>query len=146
MRQGKMLRMSSAIVVYVYQQFVTRLRFMMNTKYKIQCAVHGCTSKRGLKKNVSIHRFPKRKNAEQRWIEACTNPYLSRLEYLQVLERQFFVCHRHFDEQCFYQKRNVAFLLKYGAVPRLNLPPGSDMSYQSDVNVKPAAVSFPSEF
>ena len=102
--------MSSAIVVYKYQQFVTRLRFMVNTKYEIQSAVRGCTSKRGQKKNVSIHRFPKRENAGQRSIEACANLYLSRLEYLQVLERQFFVWHRHFDEQCFYQKRNGAFL------------------------------------
>ena len=39
-----------------------------------------------------------------------------------------------------------AFLLKYGAVSTLNLPPGSDMSCQSDVNMKPAAVSYPSEF
>ena len=93
MRQGERLRMSSAIVVYKYQQFVTRLHFMMNTKYEIQCAVRGCTSKRGGKKNVSIRRFRKRENAGQRWIEACANPYLPRLEYIQVVERQFFVCH-----------------------------------------------------
>ena len=91
----------------------------MNTNYEIQCAVRGCTSKRGRKKNGYIHRFPKRENAGQRWIEACANPYLSRLEYLQVVENKFFVCHRHFDEQCFYQNRNGAFLLKYGAVPTL---------------------------
>ena len=60
--------MSSAIVVYKYQQFVTRMRFIMNTKYEIECAVSECTSKRGWKKNVSIHRFPKRENAGQRWI------------------------------------------------------------------------------
>ena len=41
---------------------------------------------------------------------------------------------------------NGAFLLKYGAVPMLNLQPGSDMSCQSDVNMKPAAASSPSEF
>ena len=35
MQQGERLRMSSATVVYKYQQFVTRLRFMMNTKYKL---------------------------------------------------------------------------------------------------------------
>ena len=118
---------------------------MVNTKYEIQCAVRGCTSKRGRKKNVSIYRFPKRENAGQRWIEACANPYLSRLEYLQVL-RQFFVCHRNLNEQCFYQKRNGAFLLKYSAVPTLNLPPASDISCQSDVNMKPVAVYSPSEF
>ena len=95
---------------------------------------------------MSIHRFPKRENAGQRWIEACANPYLSRLEYLQVIERQFFVCHRHFDEQCFYQKKNGDFLLKCGSVPTLNLSSGSDMSCQSDVNMKPAALSSPSEF
>ena len=39
-----------------------------------------------------------------------------------------------------------ALLLKYGAVPTLNLPPGSDMSCQSDVNIKPAAVSSPEKF
>ena len=77
--------MSFAIVVYKYQQFVTRWRFIINTKYAIQCAVGGCTSKRGRQKNVSIHRFPKRENVGQRWIEACANPYLSRLEYLEVV-------------------------------------------------------------
>ena len=71
---------------------------------------------------------------------------MPRLEYLQVVERQFFVCHRHFDEQCFHQKRNGAFFLRYGAVPTLNLPPGSNMSCQSYVNMKPAAVSSPLEF
>ena len=95
---------------------------------------------------MSIHRFPKRENARQRWIQACANPYLSRLEYLQVVERQFFVCHRNFEVQCFYCEWNGAFLLKYGAVPTLNLPPGSDMSCKSVVNMKPAAVSSPSEF
>ena len=40
---------------------------------------------KGVGKNVSIHRFPKRENAGQRWVEAWANPYLSRLEYLQVL-------------------------------------------------------------
>ena len=114
--------------------------------YEIQCAVSGCTSKRGRKNNVSIHRLPRKENAEQRWIEACANPCLSRLEYLQILERQFFVCHRHFNEQCFYQKRNGAFLLKCGSVPTLNLSSGSDRSCQSDVIMKPATVSSPSDF
>ena len=114
--------------------------------YNIQFAVRGCTSKRDRKKNECIHRFPKRENAGQQWIEACANPYLPSLEYLQVVERQFFVFHRHFDKQCFNQKRNGAFLLKYGAIPTLNLPPGSDMSCHSNVNMKPAAVSSPSEF
>ena len=138
--------MSSAIVVYKYQQCVTRFRFIVNTKYEIQCAVCGCNSKRGGKKNVSIHRFPKRENAGQRWIEACVNPYLSRSEYLQVIERQFFVCHWRFDEQCFYQKKNDDFILNCGSVSTLNLSSGSDMSCQSDVNKKRAAVSSPSEF
>ena len=43
-------------------------------------------------------------------------------------------------------RKMCAFLLKYGAVPTLNLPPGSDMSCQSDVKMKPAAVSSLSEF
>ena len=120
----------------------------MNSKYEIQCAVSGCTSKRGRKNNISIHRFPKEENAGQRWIEACSNPCLSRLGYLEVLGRQFFICHRHFDEQYFYQKRNGAFLLKYGAFPTLNLPSCSDVSsdVSSDVNIKPASVSSPLDF
>ena len=60
--------------------------------------------------------------------------------------KTIFFCYPHFDVQCFCQKRNGAFLLKYGAVTTLNLPPGSDMSCQSDVNMKPAAVPSPSEF
>ena len=119
----------------------------MKSKYEMQCTVSGCTYKRNQKNNVSIHRFPKKENNGQRWIEACANPYLSRLQYLQVLARKYFVCHRHFDEQCFYQKRNGVFLLKYGSVPTLNLLSGSDVSKcQSDVNIKPATVSSPSEF
>ena len=66
------------------------------------------------KESVPTHRFPKRGDAGQRWIEACANSYLSRLEYLQVVERQYFVCHRSFDEQYYYQKRNGAFFLKGG--------------------------------
>ena len=58
--------------------------------YKIQCAVRGCTTKRGRKEIVHIHRFPKRGDARQRWIEACANSYLSRLEYRQVVERKCF--------------------------------------------------------
>ena len=69
----------------------------MDEKYVIQCADRGCT-KRVQKESVPIHRFRKREDARQRWIEACANSYLSRLEYPQVLERQYFVCHRHFDE------------------------------------------------
>ena len=53
--------------------------------------------------------------------------------------KTIFVYHQQFDEQCFDQNRNGAFLLKYGAVPTLNLSPGSDMSCQSHVNMKPAA-------
>ena len=34
-----------------------------------------------------------------------------------------------------YKKKNDAFLLKCGAVPTLNLPSGSDLSCQSDVNI-----------
>ena len=103
------------------------MRVIINKKYEIQCAVRGCTTKRGRKESVPNHRFPKRGNAGERWIEDCTNSYLSRLEYLQVIEKQFFVCHRHFDEQYFYQKRNGAFLLNCGAVPTLNLPLGSNV-------------------
>ena len=57
------------------------------------------------------------------------------LEYLQVVERQYFVCHRPFDEKCYYRKRNGAFLLECGAFPTMNLPSGSDMLCQSDVNI-----------
>ena len=116
----------------------------MSAKYEVQCAVRGCATKRGRKENVPIHLFPKRGHAGQRWIEACANPYLSGLEYLQVVERKSFVCHRHFDEKWSYKKRNGISLLKYGAIPTLNLPSGSYVSYESDVNVKPAAVSSPS--
>ena len=38
-------------------------------------------------------------------------------------------------------RKMCAFVLKYGAVPTLNLPPSSDMSCQSDVDMKLAAVS-----
>ena len=68
----------------------------MNKKYEIQCAVRRCTTKRGRKESVPIHRFATRGNAGQQWIEACANSYLSRLEYLQVVERKFCVCHRNF--------------------------------------------------
>ena len=60
---------------------------IMNKKYEIQCAVRGCSNKRGRKESVPIHRFPKRGDAGQRWIETCANSYLSRLEYCQVVER-----------------------------------------------------------
>ena len=86
----------------------------MDKKYVIQCAVRGCATKKRQKESVSIHRFPKRGDNGQRRIEACANCCLPRLEYLQVGERQYFVCHRHFDEQYYYQKRNGAFLLKCG--------------------------------
>ena len=56
--------------------------------------------------SVPIHRFPKRGGDRQRLIEVCANSYLSRLEYLRVVERQYFFCHRHFDKQYYYQKRN----------------------------------------
>ena len=46
----------------------------------------------------------------------------------QVMERQYYVCHGHFDQQYCYQKKNGAFLLECGAVPKLNLTSGSDMS------------------
>ena len=70
--------------------------------------------KKRQKESVPINRFPNRGDAGQRWIEACANSYLSRLEYLQVVERQYFVCHRRFDEDYYQQKRNGAFLLKCG--------------------------------
>ena len=81
---------------------------------------------------MPIHQFPKRGHAGQRWIGACANSYLSRLEYRQVVEWKFFVCHRHFDEKYFYQKRNGGFLFKCGAVPTFNLPSGSDVSSEGD--------------
>ena len=108
---------------------------IMDQKYVIQCAVRGCTTKKRQKKCVPIHRFLKRGDARQRWIEDCANSYLSRLKYLQVVKRKYLVCHRHFDGQYYYRKRNGAFFLKCGAVPTLNLPPSSDMSFQSDVNI-----------
>ena len=99
----------------------------MGKKYVIQCAVRGCTTKKHQKESVPIYHFPKRGDAGQRWIEACANSYLSRLGYVQVVERQYFVCHRHFDEQYYCQKINGVFLLKSSAVPTLNLLSGSDM-------------------
>ena len=57
------------------------------------------TTKKRQKESVPIHRFPNGGDAGQRWIEACANSYSTRLEYLQVVKRQYFVCHRHFDEQ-----------------------------------------------
>ena len=69
------------------------------------------TTKKRQKESVPIHRFLKR-DVGQRWIEVCGNSYLWRLGYLQVVERQYFICLRHFDEQYYYQKRNGAFLLK----------------------------------
>ena len=77
----------------------------MDKKYVIQCAVRGRTTKKRQKECVLIYRFPKRGDVGQRWIEACANSYLSRLEYLQVVKRQYFVCHRHFDEQYYYKKK-----------------------------------------
>ena len=68
----------------------------MIKKYGIQCAVRGCTAKRDRKESVPIHRFAKRGDTGQRWIEACANSYLSRLEYRQVVERKLFACHRNF--------------------------------------------------
>ena len=52
----------------------------MDKKYEIQCAVRGCTTKRRRNESVPIYRFPKRGDAGQRWIGACANSYLSRLE------------------------------------------------------------------
>ena len=134
--------MSSAIVIYKYLTIHCACiknkcanNKIMDKKYVIQCAVSGCTTKRGRKGGVPIHRFPKRGNAGQRWIDACANPYLSRLEYLQVVEGKYFVCHQHFEEKYYYQKRNGAFLLKSGAVPTLNLPSSSDLSSDSDINI-----------
>ena len=84
---------------------------------------------------MPIHRFPKRGDAGQRWIEACANSYLSRLEYLQVVKIKYFFCHRNFDYQYYYRKGNGASLLKCGAVPTLYLSSGSDMAIESDVNI-----------
>ena len=69
----------------------TVVRVIMNKKYEIQCAVRRCTIKRGWKESVPIHRFPKRGDVGQRWIEACANFYLSKLEYVQVVEGKFYV-------------------------------------------------------
>ena len=66
----------------------------MNKKYETQCAVRGCTTKKRQNESAPIHRFSKSGDAGQRWIKTCANSYLSRLEYLQVVERQYFVCHR----------------------------------------------------
>ena len=60
---------------------------------------------------------------------------LVEVKYLQVVQRQYFFCHQHFYKQYYYEKRNGAFLLKCGAVPTSNLPSGSDMLCQSDVNI-----------
>ena len=76
------------------------------------CTVRGCNIQKRQKESVPIRRFPKRGDAEQRWIETFANSYLSRLEHLQIVKRQYFVGHQHFDEQYYYQKRNGAFLLK----------------------------------
>ena len=138
--------MSSAIVVYKYQQFVTRSRFMMNTKCEIQCAVRECTSKRGWNKNVSIYQFPKR-----RWrcwttlnrimrksllVEVRTSPGIRKTVFclsttfwwtmlLSEEEWRF-----SFKVRCCSDDKFVKF----------------KKSCQSDVNMKPAAVSSPSEF
>ena len=69
---------------------------------------------------MPYHRFPKRGDAGQRWIEACAYSHFSRLEYLQVVERQYFV-------------------LMCGVVSTLNLPSSNDMSCQSDVNINLSA-------
>ena len=39
---------------------------IMDKKYVIQCPVSGCITKRNRKVSVSIHRFPKRRDAGQR--------------------------------------------------------------------------------
>ena len=65
----------------------------MDKKYVIQCAIHGCTTERSWKESVPIHRIPKRGDVGEGWIEASASCYLSRIEYLQVVERQYFVCH-----------------------------------------------------
>ena len=104
----------------------------MNKKCEIQRAVRRCTTKKHQKGIVPIHQFPKRGDAGKRWIEACANSYLSRLEYRQITERIFFVCHQHFDEQYFNQKSNGASLLKCGAVSTINLPSATDVSSGDD--------------
>ena len=40
------------------------------------------------KESVPIHLFPKRGDSGQRWIKAFANAYMSRVEYLQLVERQ----------------------------------------------------------
>ena len=62
----------------------------MNKEDEIQYVVRECTTERVRKENMPIHQFPKRRDAGQRWIEACTDSYLSRLEYRQREERIFF--------------------------------------------------------
>ena len=61
----------------------------MNKENEIQYVVRECTTERGRKESVPIHQFPKRGDAGQRWIEDCTDSYLSRLEYRQGVERKF---------------------------------------------------------
>ena len=114
--KGNWLRMSSAIVIskslQVFNNSVCAIVRYHGQKIRnsVCCSWMYITKKRQ-NESVPIHRFPK-ENTGQRWIEACTNSHLSRLEYLQVVERQYFVYRRYFDEQYYYQKRNGAFLLK----------------------------------
>ena len=90
----------------------------MNKKYEIQCAVRRCTTKRGRKERVTIHRFPKRGDTGKRWIEACAISYLSRLEYRQIVERKFYVLYpqtcrnlKHFYK--IHQKYNHEFCIGF---------------------------------
>ena len=95
-KKGKKESGRPLFLSFVFHDLEEDTRFLnpplviMNKKYEIQCAIRGCTTKRGRKGSMPIHLCPKRGDAGQQWIEGCVNSNLSRLEYRQVVERKIF--------------------------------------------------------
>ena len=100
--------------------------------YQYRCAVRGCATKKKRDEKMPLHRFPK-KGFWFDWVRACKNEHLSTLDLSTVTSKRFFVCHRHFNEESFYAKRNGQLIPKHGIIPTLNLPNDEDVSFYIDM-------------
>ena len=81
----------------------------MDKKYVIKCTVRGLYHQKASEGKCAHSSVSEERRCWTTMDRRMANSYLSRFEYLQVMKRQYFVCHRHFDEQYYQQKRNGAF-------------------------------------
>ena len=101
--------------------------------YQNRCAVRGCTTKKKKNGKIPLHRFPKKRFCLD-WVRACKNEHLSTLDSSTITSNRFFVCHHHFNKECFYAKRNGQLLPKHGTIPTLNLPNDEDVAFNIDMS------------